>query len=357
MSLTGLDIASRGGGYPVRAAGSLADAVRAAAADPTAVLLADARVLELHPAAAAGWDATRVIAVEATEEAKSLAALEPLVLRLLAAGVKRNTRLVVLGGGVLQDLGCFIASTLFRGVGWGLVPTTLLAQCDSCIGSKSSINVGPYKNQLGTFYPPTSVWLAFDALATLPADEVRSGLGEAIKLHLVAGPAEAERVWGRLADFRRDGSRLPELVWESLAIKKGFIEEDEFDTGRRNLLNYGHTFGHALEAVTKFAIPHGIAVTLGVTAATFFSEKLGLCPAGHFAELNDRLRPWYEPYQRDVLAADPAAVLAAMRKDKKNVGDSITFVLTRGPGAMEKYPLAADRAAGLYADFLAAVAG
>jgi 3-dehydroquinate synthase len=351
-----LDISSRGGNYTVAEIATVAEAAAAATASATrGVMLADARVTALHPTVLAGSDPARTFLIEANEEAKSLSALEPLILNLLRAGVRRDTELVVVGGGVLQDIGCFVASTLLRGIPWRLVPTTLLAQADSCIGSKSSINVGSFKNQLGTFYPPAGVWLAFDVLATLPADEVRSGLGEVIKLHLVAGPAEAERVRGRLDQFQRDGTGLPEMVWDSLTIKKGYIEQDELDTGRRNLLNYGHTFGHAFESVTRYAIPHGIAVTLGVAAATFFSERLGMLPAGEFDALNAFLRPWYEPYQNHVRAADSVSVLIAMRKDKKNMGDGITFILTRGPGAMEKVQVAADRAAALYSEFAAAL--
>jgi 3-dehydroquinate synthase len=350
-----LEIMSRAGQYRVVEAPSLREAVAESAreAGSGAFFLVDARVHELYPEAFEDADADRVIAVGASEDAKSLHSLETILLPLLRAGIRRNSRLVVVGVGSIQDIGCFIASTLFRGIAWSLVPTTLLAQCDSCIGSKSSINVGTFKNQLGTFYPPRSVWVAFDVLRSLPHDEVRSGLGEIIKLHLVAGQAEFCWARDRLTTYAPDNSGLPELVWSSLVIKKGFIEEDEFDTGRRNLLNYGHTFGHAFESVTAYAIPHGIAVLLGVAAATYFSERLGMVSEGSYRELNELLRPWYAPYQEKLTKADIEPVLRAMKQDKKNTGDRITFILTRGPGAMEKVSLdLAQQVRGLLTDFL-----
>jgi len=350
-----LEIASQLGPYRVLEAPNLREALAGAVneAGGNSFFLVDASVHHCYPEGFASADLARTVVVKASEEAKSLNALERVLLPLLKAGIRRNARLIVVGGGILQDIGCFVASTLFRGIAWSLIPTTLLAQCDSCIGSKSSINIGAYKNQLGTFYPPRSVWMTFDVLGSLPPDEIRSGVGEIIKLHLIAGQDEFRRARENLQAYRRDGSALPALVWDSLSIKKGFIEEDEFDTGRRNLLNYGHTFGHAFESVTGYAIPHGIAVLLGVSAATYFSERLGLAPSGHFQELDAFLRPWYEPYHEMIGRIDVDAVLEAMKRDKKNVDARITFILTRGPGLMEKSSLdSATQVRALLRDFV-----
>ena len=340
------EVLSHFGNYIVEDAATAGDAVASSvrAAGPGGVfVLADAKVAELHPGALGPIaDKSRLRLIEATEAAKSYSAIEPILCSLIEAGIKRNSTLLVIGGGVLQDIGCFIASVLFRGIGWSLVPSTLLAQCDSCIGSKSSINVGPYKNQLGTFNAPKRVFLAPDLLTTLPEDEIRSGMGEIIKLHLVAGPDELGRLKGRLAEYTRTGLGLDQLVRDALAIKKTFIEEDEFDKGRRNLLNYGHTFGHAYESATRYGIPHGIAVVLGISTATFFSENLGMIEAGAADGIDELLAPWYRPFDRTLLGTDLEAVLKAMALDKKNTGNAITCVLTRGPGAMEKVPLDAQ---------------
>ena len=257
-----------------------------------ALFLVDARVRDLYPKHFADIPPEALYVVEATEEAKSYEKLPPIFVWLLEEGFQRKHHLVVIGGGVLQDIGCFIASVLFRGVAWTLVPTTLLAQCDSCIGSKSSLNIANYKNQLGTFYPPHEILLDIGFLETLPEMEILGGLGEAIKLHLIEGGEAWLRLQAKLGSGRLDAKTVREIVWDSLAIKQRFIEEDELDRGVRNLLNYGHTFAHAYETATHYTIPHGIAVSLGVLSATYFSERIGWVPAGTAAEL----RAWMKPY-------------------------------------------------------------
>ena len=280
---------------------------------------------------------SRVI-IEATEEQKSYERLTPIFLELLSKGLKRDGTLIVVGGGVLQDIGCFIATVLFRGVRWEFVPTTLLAQSDSCIGSKSSINIGDYKNQIGTFCPPHRVMVASDVLGTLPWDEIRSGLGEVIKLQLVAGQAGFDELMADLKNVSPVGGMeiIPKWVERSIAVKKPYIEKDEFDRGIRNILNYGHTFGHAYETATKYAIPHGIAVMLGILTATCLSVRLGLVANSYYLQLKKQLMLWCHPYEKILAEADSRAIFEAIRHDKKNTGSDINCILTEGSGKMRK---------------------
>ena len=274
--------------------------------------------------------------LDASEEQKSYEAIAPVFLALLSKGLKRDGNLVVVGGGAVQDIGCFVATVLARGIRWELVPTTLLAQADSCIGSKSSINIGTFKNQIGTFYSPHRVLLAPSVLSSLPWDDIRSGVGEIIKFQLLSGEAGFHELMGDLARLKEERELLPKWIARSLEIKKAYIEEDEFDRGRRNLLNYGHTFGHAYESATHYGIPHGIAVALGMLTATYVSVQLGMTPRPHFDVLKSALLPWCEPYGhllRDVKVDD---VTLAMRHDKKNTADGVNCILTRGYGQMEK---------------------
>ncbi|MGI9089292.1 MAG: AroB-related putative sugar phosphate phospholyase (cyclizing) [Chthoniobacterales bacterium] len=284
----------------------------------------------------------RVTYIEATEDQKTLERLAPVFLSLLAKSVHRDTRLVVIGGGVLQDIGCFIASVLFRGIAWELVPTTLLAQADSCIGSKSSINIGQYKNQIGTFYPPHRVLLTSSFLDTLPWDEVRSGLGEIIKLQLLAGEPEFQGLMRDLSGFENQRGILDKWVERSLAVKKEYIEQDEFDRGLRNLLNYGHTFGHAYESAANYAIPHGIAVLLGIVTATYLSAGRGLITNEAYRDLRRTLAPWYQPFDTVLKKSSRDAIFRAIARDKKNTRGAVNCILTRGPGRMEKMPLALE---------------
>lgn len=329
-------VASSGGAYPVHFAKDLSAAL-ALAYRPGYHCLIDARVLELYDAEVRAHVPAQLLhPIVASEESKSFEALAPVFTTLLERGIRRDGGILVVGGGVLQDIGCFVASVLFRGVPWSLVPTTLLAQCDSCIGSKSSVNIGAYKNQIGTFYAPREVVIAHDVLRTLTWDDVRSGVGEMLKLHLLAGDADYDALRTCLQSLPGDTAALAGPVMRSLRIKQRYIEQDEFDTGIRNLLNYGHTFGHAYESATHYAIPHGIAVTLGMLTATFVSMRLGLVSAAYFEALEAELRPWYTPFEQVLAGADLQAIVRAMRTDKKATAQGVNCILTRGAGAMEK---------------------
>ena len=324
--------------YTVREQPDLASAVASLVQGRNVYALVDQALLEIaaHRPAFDALPADRLIAVRATESQKSIENVPWIFTRLLEGGFRRDCELLAVGGGVVQDTACFVASVLLRGIRWSFVPSTLLAQCDSCIGSKSSINIGRFKNQIGNFYPPHEIALATSVLSTLPRDEIRSGMGEAIKLHLLSSEADAAEIRHLLDRYATDPAAISQIIWCSLRIKQRYIETDEFDKGVRNILNYGHTFGHAYESVTGYAIPHGIAVSLGICTATFISERLGLAPHGHYAEVNALLRPWYEPYQFQIGALDPDHVIAAMKLDKKNTSTSMNCILTRGFGKMEK---------------------
>jgi len=332
-----LTIQSRSHPYNVEDFPTLSAALGAFSQNAGCFCLADQRVFSLYESDfAKALPAERTFQIEATEDQKSFEALTPIFVWLLKSGLRRDGCLLVVGGGVVQDIGCFIASVLFRGVRWELVPTTLLAQCDSCIGSKSSINIQSYKNQIGTFYPPHRVCLVPDVVKTLPPDEIRSGLGEIIKLHLLTGEKEFSNLMRYLTGHQEDTAVLAKWVLSSLQIKKSYIEVDEFDKGVRNLLNYGHTFGHAYESASHYGIPHGIAVTLGMLTATYISQKLGLVGAGYYRELKEQLRPYYVPYEKVVKSLDLDKVLGAIKMDKKNTRAGVNCILTRGAGKMEK---------------------
>jgi 3-dehydroquinate synthase len=353
-----LTIQSRSHPYDVEAVDSLQSALAQSARDEKSFFLVDARVAELYPPAFLPVGEGRLLRLEATEEQKSYERLTPVFMSLLESGFRRDWTLVVIGGGILQDIGGFVASVLFRSVAWELIPTTLLAQCDSCVGSKSSLNIGPYKNQLGTFHPPRRIRIPGDVLKTLRPDDIRSGIGEMLKLALIAGEAPFEKLKSQLRRCESDPAVMREMILDSLSFKKGYVEKDEFDKGIRNLLNYGHTFGHAYESASHFGIPHGIAVTLGVLTAAYFSERLGMLPAKDLEAWDAVLQGYYRPYHRQLTGAALEPILTAMRHDKKNTNGKIHCILTRGYGRMERVPLDADRQVRpLMTDFLGWLAG
>lgn len=346
MKIVTIPIRSHAGTYHVVAGGSPAEALARARGNGPVVVIADAAVLRLHREAFehAFDPGITILPVVATEQAKSYETVGPVLEKLLEAGVRRNTTLIAVGGGIIQDLAAFAATILMRGIAWRLVPTTLLSQCDSCIGAKSSINLGQHKNQLGTFHPPEEIHLSSGFLSTLGEEDIRSGLGEVVKFHLLAGPGPLTRLRNVLAQGLPE--HFDDLILNSLSIKRPFIEEDEFDRGIRNLLNYGHTFGHAFEVTSGFSIPHGLAVALGMAAATFISERWGRCPQGHLHEVDEILRPLYRHHAAAVGHAPLAAILQAMGRDKKNRSDRQFVILTGGPGSMEKVQVDLQREIG-----------
>lgn len=294
-------------------------------------LVVDDRVARQHADALSGvLEARPTLRIEATETAKSLEQFPEYVRALVSGGIRRGDVIVAVGGGIVQDIACFLAATLMRGLEWWFVPTTLLAQADSCIGSKSSINVGDLKNLLGTFTPPARVHLWSGYLETLEEREMHSGIGEMLKVHAIEGPESFDRIARDYALLLEDSGVMQRYVRASLEIKRRIVEEDEFDRGPRNVMNYGHSFGHAIESATRFAIPHGIAVTIGMDMANFVSMRLG--PGT--SETYERMRP--------VLAANAAgygdvaieagALVEAIGKDKKNIGSELRLVLPDGEG-------------------------
>lgn len=340
MSETRIDIRSKSHDYHVLFLSGIAEAVALHRGAPSTFWLMDPNVETAFPDVFAGLlEDAFTVRVQATEENKSYEAIAPLFLEFLARGMRRDSTLVVVGGGILQDIGCFIASTFARGIKWELIPTTLLSQVDSCIGSKSSVNIGKYKNQLGTFYSPHRILLAEDATSTLSLKEIHSGIGELTKFLLLESETDFERF---VAEVRgREMERQWILPWtrRALEIKKAYIEEDEFDRGRRNLLNYGHTFGHAFESATRYELPHGIAVLLGMLTATSVSVSLGMAEPRYLHKIREGLYPWIRPYWMLLAQAPRQPIFDALKRDKKNTAKGINCILTRGFGNMERIPL------------------
>ena len=306
----------------------------------------DQRVWELYGQAiraAAGEDPILPVAIH--EDFKQLDTVQELCASLLAFGVRRQSTLVAVGGGILQDLAGFAASILFRGIPWVFVPTTLLAQADSCIGGKTSLNFQAYKNLLGTFWPPRRVLLCPAFLDTLEEDDYYSGLGEVLKLHFMGGLSCLEAYESLQPGLRaRDGQALLAAIRNSLGVKQGYIERDEHDGGPRLLLNFGHCFGHALEAASAFRIPHGQAVVAGMALANRVSVARGLLEAG-LAQRVERLI-------RDTLVVPPLAselepgpFLAAMGRDKKRTGQGLALILMKSGLAFEQVQDLSEREA------------
>jgi len=282
----------------------------------------------------------RCLVIEATETAKTLEKCKDIIEILVDRKVRRNNKLIALGGGVIQDVTAFIASILYRGIGWLFFPTTLLAQGDSCIGSKTSINLGNKKNLLGNFYPPDTIFIDPVFLESLDVVDIQSGVGEMLHFYYYANSPLIPKLINNYKAVIADRSLLKEYTQESLAIKKSVIEIDEFDKGERNKFNYGHTFGHALETITEYGIRHGQAVTVGMDLANYLSRDIGLLTQEQFDEMHAQLSVNFPEY--DFNSCEMDLYFNALSKDKKNIGNNLGCILSEGPGKLIRQQIPFD---------------
>ena len=274
--------------------------------------------------------AERLYVLEATEEHKVIETAMEICEIMTSIPAKRNSRLVSIGGGIVQDVTGFAANILYRGVHWTFYPTTLLAACDSCIGGKTSLNYKKFKNLLGTFYPPDRLYICTPFFKTLTPRDFRSGLGEVVKFNVMRGEdgiCNMEEHLGKLLE--RDDDTLLTFVESSLAFKKKFIEEDEFDRGVRVQLNFAHTFGHAFESMSNYAIPHGTAVAMGTIVANRISLARGWVDEKTVQRIENLLYQIIKINKEDI-NVNMDDIIKAIRKDKKQTSASLTAVLMKG---------------------------
>jgi len=265
----------------------------------------------------------RAIFVDAGEQQKTIENIPNIILLLKDKNINRNSRIVAIGGGTIQDIAGFISTILFRGVDWLFVPTTLIAQGDSCIGGKTSINLAGKKNQIGTYNPPNLVINDVSFLRTLPEKEFFSGLGEMLHYFLVDS-MESFRY------YKENLTQIENLIYKALSIKKNTIEKDEFDKKERLLFNYGHSFGHAIESATNYQIPHGIAVSIGMDLANYISVKEGLLSDSENKEMQLVINDISSLFANYEIKSNK--VIKALRQDKKNKNNKYGLILSKGVG-------------------------
>ncbi len=281
--------------------------------------------------------AARSRVVPCGEASKSIENAQALWNLLVEIKADRHTLMVALGGGVIGDLAGFVAATFARGLPLLMIPTSLLAQVDSAIGGKVAINHSAAKNSIGAFHQPIGVWIDVDTLDTLPDRELRCGLAEVVKYGVIEGAPLFERIERDAgAILGREPAVLMSLIEECCRIKSRVVAGDEREeTGARAVLNFGHTVGHAIEAVAGYDGPykHGEAVALGMVAESRMAQRLGWIDQDSCARLVALLDRLGLPTTAPALPAD--RLTHAMQRDKKNRGGSIHFVLPRRFGQVE----------------------
>ncbi|MGZ0053219.1 3-dehydroquinate synthase [Brevibacillus gelatini] len=283
---------------------------------------------------AAGYDATASI-VEAGEQSKSLAVYERLMTEAIQAGLDRKSAILALGGGVVGDLAGFVAATFMRGIDFVQLPTTLLAH-DSSVGGKVAINHPLGKNLIGAFHQPRVVIYDTKALHTLPKREVAAGFAEVIKHALISDASFADWLEENAARlWELDSALLGKAIEKGCAVKAAIVSADETEQGQRALLNLGHTFGHAFEALSAYStLNHGEAIAIGMCIAAKVAERIGFAKSGVYDRTKHLLSLYHLPtaWPKGLL---PQEVLDAMKRDKKTVGGKLALVLPRAIGQAE----------------------
>jgi len=285
-----------------------------------------------------GW---KIVAINSSESAKSLENMTEIIVALRSLQADRTTEIVAIGGGVVQDIATFAASVYMRGVKWSYVPTTLLGMVDSCLGGKSSINVGQYKNLVGNFYPPECIFVDLEFIQSLNSVQRTAGLCEAVKICFAhTGPAFDEIC--KLNPLASSSlNKYESTISLCLRTKQWFIEVDEFDQKERLLLNFGHTFGHAIEGASNFEIPHGIAVGIGMLAAISFAcshnnlepnqirvKQLKNYITTLFKEVNE-LSKWTSQINQEQL-------IERFGADKKHTNKHYVIIIPNSEGKLER---------------------
>jgi 3-dehydroquinate synthase len=288
-------------------------------------------------AAAAPGAAMSLLLVPPGEEHKTRELWSHLTDELLASGAGRDTVVLALGGGVVGDLAGFVAATYMRGIPVVQLPTTLLAMVDASVGGKTGVDTPAGKNLVGAFHPPAAVIADPDTLATLPVSELRAGAAEVIKHGVVADARYFEEVAAVLPRLGADDTPIPPgiaaIVARSVEIKADVVAADEREHGRRKILNFGHTLGHAIETLSGYRLLHGEAVAIGMALESEIAERIGVAAPGTASRIRAVLTAAGLPVVVP-LGIDPAAILAATRSDKKARAGRVEYALPSAIGAM-----------------------
>ncbi len=297
--------------------------------DARVVVITDANV---HRRYMAAIDRFEHIVIGMGESQKTLATIERIYRELIGMGAGRDCFILGFGGGVVTDLAGFAASTYMRGVRFGFVASTLLGQVDASVGGKNGVNVDGYKNMAGTFNRPEFVICDVDLLRTLPEREFRAGLAEVVKTGVIADAGLFSILEAHTyEEIRSDAALLTGIITRAVRAKAAIVERDEREAGERRKLNFGHTFGHALERTTD-RYNHGEAVAVGMALAAKIAVRTGVIGSEDERRIRVLLEKSGLPTQTDT---DHGRLLKAIRMDKKGEGDSIWFVLPTGIGSCE----------------------
>lgn len=301
----------------------------------TTVYVIDKNVYRLYQDRFQKINRDRIYLMDAVEHKKNMDTVLDIISFMQKLGVRKNWKVVCFGGGITQDVSTIASDLFLRNIDWYFFPTTLLSMCDSCIGGKCGINQGSYKNQIGVFYPPKKIFIDKGFIDTLADDDYINGWGELLKFSLTADRAFYQ-------ELERENqfipcARISEYIYRGLFVKKDIIEKDEFESDLRRVLNYGHTFGHALEAYTDNQIPHGKGVIWGLDVANYISVNYGLLSKDDYLRIKKLIKKTF--IQNEIKIEDPEKLFNIIKTDKKVKGNTLSFALLDQISHLVVYPI------------------
>lgn len=302
------------------------------------VYVVDRNVYQLYSRKFEGLRKDRLFFAEAAESNKNMDTVMEVIRFFQKAGVKKNWKVFCFGGGITQDITTMAADLYLRNIEWVFYPTTLLSMCDSCIGGKCGINLGEYKNQIGVFYPPKKIVIDIRFLDTLSEADYINGWGELLKFSLTEQEDFFEKI--KREPCYIPCSHIAEYIRQGLLVKKKVIEEDEFESDQRRILNYGHTFGHALEAYTRHEVPHGKGVIWGIDVANYIAWKEGLITEEYYLEIKSLIRRAF--LKEEIIVKEPEVLFEMIKTDKKVKGNTVSMALLEQRSRLGIHPMHID---------------
>jgi 3-dehydroquinate synthase len=289
-------------------------------------VLVDLQVSKLYPKLLSALPNEKYFIVDSNEGNKSLTKVAEISEWLMDLGATKTTHLVGIGGGVVQDLSTFVSHIYYRGIDWSFFPTTLLSQADSCIGSKCALNLKGHKNQLGVVHTPKSVDIFAGFLETLPLSEIESGFGEIAKLAVTGSNQFLSEFKLNLGNYGISTRNIEEIIYSSLRAKKYVIDQDEYESDLRRILNYGHSFGHALESLTGNSIVHGDAVVVGMDIINFIGLRREITDYDFYLEMQELFKKYFSHIRVDK-TFDSSEWVNELKRDKKMRQGKMNFAI------------------------------
>ena len=304
----------------------------------TKAYIIDKNVYRLYQEKMQDIPSNHIYFMDAVEEMKNMDTVMDIIKFFQSIGVRKNWKVICIGGGITQDVTTIASNLFLRNVDWYFFPTTLLSMCDSCIGGKCGINFQHIKNQIGVFYPPKKIFIDVNFLSTLTKEDYINGWGELLKFSLTSDI----KFYDALVKEKNyvPCSNIAMYIHRGLLEKKKIIEEDEFESDLRRVLNYGHTFGHALEAYTNNRIPHGMAVIWGIDVINYIAAQQGMISKEYYLNIKDLI---YRNFiQKEIEIEQPDKLFNIIKLDKKVKGNTLSFAMLKAPSYLIVYPMCID---------------